>query len=232
VARGTALTAISGFVDRRTFLPARARGLRVVHLGCVDEGLTLGRLGTGQLLHEELSKTASSLLGVDISREGLAQLSREVPGEYLEGDVLELTRLPLPQSCDLVIAAELIEHLRAPSVFLEELRAYLSLSGARAVLTTPNAYSWLHWLRLAVTRREHVHPDHLLAYTPATLIRAVRGAGLQVDALWMHRWSRRGLRRWTLGLLDALLLRWNPHLALGFVVEVSPCSMQTEALGG
>jgi predicted TPR repeat methyltransferase len=214
----------AGFVDRRAFLPAQAAGRSVVHLGCVDEGLTRDRAGTGELLHEELTKVSSSLVGVDISEDGLRDLSALVPGAYLLGDVLDLSGLPLPERCDLVIAAELIEHLRAPSVFLEELRDYLERSGAVGLLSTPNAYSWIHWWRFALTRREDVHPDHLLLYSPATLQRALAAAGLRATRVWMHRWPRSGWRRAPSRMLDRVVLAWNPHLAIGFVVEVVPAN--------
>jgi 2-polyprenyl-3-methyl-5-hydroxy-6-metoxy-1,4-benzoquinol methylase len=213
---------IAGLVDRRQFLPRRAAGQAVVHLGCVDEGLTSDREGTGDLLHQELAATARSLVGVDISPDGLDVLRALVPGDYIEGDVLRLTELDLPESCDLVIAAELIEHLRAPSVFLEQLRTYLESTGATALLTTPNSYSWIHWWRFALTRAEDVHPDHLLLYSPTTLKTAIERAGLEIRNMWMHRWSRRGIGRIAARGADAVVLRWNPHLAVGFVIEVVP----------
>jgi SAM-dependent methyltransferase len=208
-------------VDRRTYLPDRARGLRVVHLGCVDEHLTRARSGTGDLLHEELAKVAKTLVGVDVSGAGIDLMRSLVPGDYVVGDVEALDRLELPDACDLVIAAELIEHLGAPALFLDGLRAYLGRTGATALITTPNAYSWTNSARFALRRREWVHPDHRLVYTPVTLQRTIERAGLTIDSFRVHAW-RRGpeSRRHVRDAIDRVVLRWNPWLGVGIVVEV------------
>ena len=211
---------IDGVVDRRRYLPQRASGLRVVHLGCVDEHLTRIRAGTGDLLHEELMAVAKELVGVDISKQGLADLSALVPGRYVQGDVEELSSLGLPEQCDLVVAAELIEHVANPGRFLTELRRYLAATGATALITTPNAYSWTHFVTFALRRREMTHPDHLCLYSPTTLVRALEGAGLEAKALYAHAWQGRAGARRLLSVLDAAVYRWNPLLAVGLVVEV------------
>jgi predicted TPR repeat methyltransferase len=210
-------------VDRRRYLVERSRGARVVHLGCADERLTSARAGTGNLLHEELARVASSLIGVDLSEDALSELERLVPGRYLVGDVERLSELDLPSECDVVLAPELIEHLGRPADFLVGMRSYLARSGARGVITTPNAYSWTHFVRFAGGRREWVHPDHRALYSPATLRKTLEAAGLRVVDVGVHRWDRRARGRdMALEVLDRALLRWNPWLGVGLVVEVAP----------
>lgn len=219
----TPLAAPAGVVDRRRFLVERARGRRVVHLGCADERLTRARAGTGNLLHQELARVADELIGVDLSEQGLQDLSAIVPGVYRCGDVERLGEVPLPDECDLVIAAELIEHLGRPVDFLGGLRDYLQRTGATALVTTPNAYSWTHFVRYAVRRREWVHPDHLCLYSPTTLAESVERSGLVAKATYVHAWSRgaRGARSVVVGAVDRMVLRVNPWLGVGLVVEVS-----------
>lgn len=208
-------------VDRRIFLPEVASGLRVLHLGCADDGLTAVRFGTGDLLHEELSKVAQTLTGVDLSRDALGKLASFVPGTYICGDVEHLADLNLPSS-DLVIATELIEHLGNPLHFLKALRQYLERTGATAILTTPNAFAWTNQLQFILTRSEQVHPDHLLVYTPSTLHRTLCSANLAPIKWWSHGWTRNGrsLGQATRRTLDRIALRWNPWLAPGIIVQV------------
>jgi 2-polyprenyl-3-methyl-5-hydroxy-6-metoxy-1,4-benzoquinol methylase len=208
-------------VDRRRFLPESARGQRVLHLGCVDEHLTAARAGTGDLLHEELAKTARELTGVDISEDGIREISQLVPGSYVVGDVEELDSLDLPVA-DVVIAAELIEHLGSPARFLQGLRRYLAAHAATAIITTPNAYSWRAFASVAARRREVVHEDHRLVYSRATLVRTLEAEGLAVDRLLVHTWLVRGEATSRLAQgADRLLLRWNPELAVGLIAVVS-----------
>lgn len=218
----------SGIIDQRVWLPRRAADRRVLHLGCVDEHLTAARVGTGALLHEELAKVSRSLIGVDISAPGLATLERLVPGTYLLGDIEDLDRLDLPD-VDVVIASEVIEHLGSPGRFLCGLHDYLKDSSATALITTPNAFGWRAMSSFAFARRETVHPDHRLLYSPATLARAIELAGLELVDLFVHTWraDRQGVRKSLIDAGDRALLRWNPWLGIGLVAEVrAPISLQ------
>lgn len=193
-----------------------------MHLGCADERLTEARAGKGDLLHEELAGVASELVGIDLSAAALDTLARIVPGEYRVGDVEFLDEVDLPAECDLVVAAELIEHLGRPAAFLAGLRRYLDRTGARALITTPNAYSWTHFVRMAAGRREWVHPDHRCLYSPFTLRRTLELEDLVVRAFSVHAWDRpRRGRDALVHVVDRAVLRWNPWLGVGFVVEVA-----------
>lgn len=212
-----------GVVNRRTFLPERARDKRVLHLGCVDEHLTAERVGTGELLHEELGKTSTSLIGVDISKPGLDVISSLCPGEYVHGNV-ETMDLSQFEGIELVVVAELIEHLGSPAMFFENLADFLRGSGASAILTTPNAFYWSAFLRFAVLGLELTHPDHRLYYSPTTLDKTLTDSDLVVQERYAHVWTGRsgaGLlsraKGVTLDTLDRLLIARRPWLAPGLV---------------
>lgn len=214
---------VDAVIDQRVYLPERCRGRVVLHLGCVDEGLTQERQGSGLLLHEELSRTAGELIGVDLSEDGIEVLRKAIPGRYIAGNIEEMDDLDLP-AAELVVAAEVIEHLPSPGRFLDGLQRYLERTGATAIITTPCAYSWRALVTLVVQRRDRVHPDHLLVYTPVTFQRAMQQAGLRVIGYRVHVGSKRERSR--LGriaaLADRVIVRINPFLAVGLVVEVEP----------
>ena len=216
------LPLLAGTVDRRRYLVEQATGRRVLHLGCVDDRLTETRLRSGVLLHEQLMRVATELTGVDISEPGIALLRVRVPGRYEVGNVERLDDVPVPDAVDLVIASELIEHLPNPGRFLAGLGRLLERTGASALITTPNAYSWAAFAKLAVRRREATHPDHVLLYSPYTLVHALQGAGLRVEALHMHDWERGGGGRdCALGAIAGVARRWNPYLGVGLVARVA-----------
>ena len=217
-----ALPPLAGVVDRRAFLLREATGRRVVHLGCVDDRLTETRLDAGLHLHASFSGVTAALVGVDISASGIDLLRVRVPGDYEVGDVQALGDVPLPDAVDVVIASELIEHLPSPGLFLAGLRELLASRGATGIITTPNAYGWVSFGKLALRRKEPTHPDHVLVYSPYTLVNALRAAGLSVDELYMHDWERPpGAANRARGLLARAVRRWNPYLSPGLVVRVS-----------
>ncbi len=215
------LPPLAGTVDRRHLIEASARDRRVVHLGCVDDRLTVERFERGELLHAQLAAVATTLVGVDINAEGIALLESRVPGAYVVGDVERLDEMELPTDAELVLATELIEHLGSPARFLGQLRHYLERTGATAIITTPNAYGWVSFLKMATRRREPTHPDHVLLYSPFTFAAALRGAGLELEQLWMHEWVREeGAGNRLRDAAAKVVRRWNPYLGVGLVAKV------------
>lgn len=215
------LPRVDRVIDRRRFLVDQARGRRVLHLGCVDDRLTAERLGAGVLLHDQLGRVATELTGVDISADGIELLRDALPGRYEVGDVEDLRSISVPAEVDVVIASELIEHLQNPGRFLDGLRGLLEATGAVGIVTTPNAYSWVGFGKMAIHRREPTHPDHLILYSPYTLVASLERAGLRVDSLLVHDWDRaKGWRDRVRGLVTKPVLWWSPHLGVGLVACV------------
>lgn len=214
---------LDSIVDRRTALVRWSRGQRIVHFGCVDEPLLAERIRNGQLLHAALATDAASVVGVDISREGLHELERLVPGTYICMDVQRIDPSALPHEVDLVLAPEIIEHLPNPGAFLQGLAAYIGAVGCDAIITTPNAYHLANVLRFLVRRREYVHPDHMVMFTPTTLDRIVEQAGLEVVERHVHAWldDASGVAR-VKHIVTKGMLRFNPWLASGLVWRVRP----------
>lgn len=101
---------------------------RMLDIGCRDGSI-------GQLL----CKRGNEVIGIEISETAVA-LAREKGLHALRLDV-EVEVLPFPEeSFDVVVAAELIEHIYDIDRFLEEIRRMLK-NGGFLVLTTPNLAS-------------------------------------------------------------------------------------------
>jgi SAM-dependent methyltransferase len=120
---------------------------------------------------------------------------------------------PPLNSYDLIVFAEVIEHLHVPPhVVLAGLARYLAPEGV-LLLQTPNAVA--AWKRLEILRGrnpyDHIRetptdPGHLREYTLAEILDAGRRAGLQAQQWWMENYfGQRGpLRRAVYGLACAL----------------------------
>jgi SAM-dependent methyltransferase len=163
-------------VDRAGFILERCRDRLVLDLGCYDE-TALAKRDTGQWLHGAIAGVARGVLGVDSSErlppDGLPTGPRS---RIVRGDITALDRILGATEVEVVVAGELIEHLRDPLAFLEQLRRLLP--GRELVVTTPNATA-LHNVLLGLASRESNHPDHLQVFSFKTLSTLCLRAGFQ-----------------------------------------------------
>lgn len=152
----------------------------IAHIGCAASPNTVEKLKAGTLLHERIARQRPKrLVGIDIDGPGLDELARAVPeSEYLNADI-STGATSLSGQFDLVLLAEVLEHVPDPGSLLTG-AAELLRPGGKACITGPNALSARTGLR-AVVGREVVHPDHYVYFSPKTMARTMEGAGLQVN---------------------------------------------------
>jgi SAM-dependent methyltransferase len=125
-------------------------GRRVLDLGCRDGALTRTYAG------------GNDIVGVDADRDALAAAS-ELGIETRWADVDE----PLPfddASFDVVVAGELLEHLRDPRALVADVRRVLR-PGGTFVASVPNAYRLKNRLRFLAGRKPEDDPTHLQMFS-------------------------------------------------------------------
>lgn len=124
-------------------------GLRVLDIACGE--------GYGSWLLKEWG--AASVVGVDVSREGVEAAQRQFGREgvrYLVADACSVAGVLTPGSFDVIASFETIEHVRDPTQFLLGLKQ-LAASGARIFISCPNDH--------AALLPEQSNPYHLRKYT-------------------------------------------------------------------
>jgi 2-polyprenyl-3-methyl-5-hydroxy-6-metoxy-1,4-benzoquinol methylase len=142
-------------------------GLRVLDLGCRYGALTRAYL------------EGNEILGLDVDREALAE-AEKLGIETRWADVEQPLGLD-DGSFDVVVAGELLEHVRDPESLVAEVRRVLK-PGGHFVGSVPNAYRVKNRLRFLLGRAPEQDPTHLHMYSPA-----------QVHAL-LHQWDDVELR--------------------------------------
>lgn len=137
-------------------------------------------------LARPLTEAGARVVGLELDPEA-AELAREWCTDVQVGNV-ESMALPFdPESFDVVLCGDLIEHLREPRSALQRLRPLLRRSG-RLVLTTPNVANWAMRLSLLAgrwryTERGILDRTHTHLFTRATLLETVEDAGYRVVEL-------------------------------------------------
>ena len=125
-------------------------GRRVLDLGCRDGALT------------SAYTEGNDVVGVDAHREALAEAAK-LGIETRWADLDE----PLPfdeSSFDVVVAGELLEHLRDPRLLVSEARRVLR-PGGTLVASVPNAYRLKNRLRFLLGRKPEDDPTHLQMFS-------------------------------------------------------------------
>jgi SAM-dependent methyltransferase len=127
-------------------------GRRVLDLGCRDGALT------------QAYARENVIVGVDADRDALAEAAK-LGIETRWADLDE----PLPfedLSFDVVVAGELLEHLRDPRRLAAEVRRVLRPGGV-FVASVPNAFRLKNRLRFLLGRKPEDDPTHLHMFSPA-----------------------------------------------------------------
>ena len=127
-------------------------GRRVLDLGCRDGALTRAYLD------------GNEVVGFDADREALAAAARlGIETHWADLDQpLELA----DASFDVVVAGELLEHLRDPQALVAEIRRVLR-PGGTLVASVPNAYRLKGRLRFLLGRPPESDPTHLQMFAVA-----------------------------------------------------------------
>jgi SAM-dependent methyltransferase len=167
----------------------------VLHLGCVDAGpFFRERLSRGELMHQHIAAVAGDLWGVDIDSEGISLLrergfSKLVVADACEADTIDALS---SQPFDVIVAAEIIEHLPNPGLFLAAVRRLMTPGNTQVIITVPNAFRTVSWLWL-MRGVEFVHPDHNYWFSYATATHLVRQSGLEIQNTYVYSLQPSGL---------------------------------------
>jgi SAM-dependent methyltransferase len=142
-------------------------GRRVLDLGCRDGALT------------RAYAVENEVVGVDADRDALSEAGK-LGIETHWADLDE----PLPfedASFDVVVAGELLEHLRDPGRLVGETLRVLRPGGA-FVASVPNAFRLKNRLRFLLGRKPEDDPTHLHMFSPAQVHALLAGFdGVHLD---------------------------------------------------
>jgi SAM-dependent methyltransferase len=203
-------------------LPGRAAVL--VDIGCFNGALS-----------NRFRRFADRVIGVDIHAEALAEAKKKGI-ETILFDIGSGAPIPLPDaSADVVVCADVIEHLIDPRPFMNDARRLLKANGT-LLISTPNMGYWLSRLRLIMGRpplctngvapgfrSDHwVDPSHIHVCLLSEWLAFFRDCGWRVQGIRGSHLRFGGRRRTAAHLVDALCDRFLPELSLVPVVSLVP----------
>ncbi len=146
---------------------------------CLDVGCATGALGAALK-----AAGAAHVAGVEYEPAAAAR-ARERLDVVVEGSVLDAALPFADGEFDLVVFADVLEHLPDPDAALRRCIPLLADGGA-VVVSVPNMRFWLILLRLIVDRWEYAEHGvrdrtHLRIFTKRSLLRMLAAHGLAVE---------------------------------------------------
>lgn len=198
-------------------------------LRCQPPGRILDVGCSGGLLAEQMRALGHHVVGMD---------SIEIPevrgrvDRFVSGDVEEGIPTEVGDGFDVVVAADVIEHVRRPDVLLQQMAQVLAPNG-ELIVSTPNFGHWYPRIRVVTgtfgyDRRGILDETHLRFFTARTLhtlfsshgldVAELRHTGLPFDVLTRDSQLARVARRF-----DHALVRARPTMfAYQFVLRAKP----------
>jgi 2-polyprenyl-3-methyl-5-hydroxy-6-metoxy-1,4-benzoquinol methylase len=167
--------------------------LRILDVGCAS-----GNLG------ELLQQKGHAVYGVEISDQA-AQVARKKLTEVISGNI-EMLQLPWDKHYfDVIICADVLEHLIFPEQTLMKLRQYLKDNGVLLV-SVPNVAHWsIRWCLLLgkwnYQETGLLDSGHLRFFTYQSFVELLRKTGYEVKHLYssfkLPKWLKRLNRFWS-----------------------------------
>ncbi len=158
---------------------------------------------------------------------------RDRVDEFVLGDLEDGIPADVGTGFDVVVAADVIEHVRDPRALLSQMNDRVA-RGGQVLVSTPNFGHWYPRARVAsgmfdYDRRGILDQTHLRFFSRRSLLRTIQSAGLEVQELRytglpFDVLSRdASLRTRAVRRVDELLVKLRPTLfAYQFVLRTTP----------
>lgn len=211
-----------GCFIRDKVIVERCRSKRVLHVGCTDYPFFQKSVSEGYLLHAKVSEVASHIIGIDIASEDVATMLKN-GYDVKVIDAQNMSKHRWEDVFEVVLLADVIEHIPNPGLVLSEAQKMLSPDG-EIIITVPNTFGVIRYLK-SFFQYEQVHHDHVAYYSSGVLETLAQHAGLKIKESSWYRFEARD-RRLSVrmsAVLEKIITAFFPWFAEG-CISVMTCS--------
>jgi 2-polyprenyl-3-methyl-5-hydroxy-6-metoxy-1,4-benzoquinol methylase len=170
-----ALRQPSDVVPKEELICRLCAGKSVLDVGCVDESVESALAQGDRWLHARISKVAKEAVGLDFL-EGAVQALQTRGYAIVTADAESFS---LGRTFEVVVAADIVEHLSNVGRFLDSARRHMS-ERSLLVITTPNPFNVEQFFHALVSGTVNVNPTHTQWFDPRTLRALLERHGFDV----------------------------------------------------
>ncbi|OEJ66638.1 class I SAM-dependent methyltransferase [Magnetovibrio blakemorei] len=154
----------TAIVDAHALIIDMAQGRRVLNVGAAGNASYYRDHGLDGWLHARLAQSAETLVGLDLDGDEV----QAAVGLGFNIHVGNCENVDLNEIFDLIVLADVLEHVDSPTLALANMVRHLS-PGGKIVLTTPNATFFGNVGNALLRRGPNVYWDHVNLYTPENI---------------------------------------------------------------
>jgi hypothetical protein len=195
-------------------------GKSVLDVGCIGQDRDFT---SDNWLHNKVKKVASHTDGVDVLLHEITALKQKGYSMY-SVDELRKTK----NRYDIVLIADVVEHVDDPVNFLKIYSSFLSENGLM-VITTPNSNRANNFVNILFNNNYSVNPEHTCWFCPRTFSEVASRAELTVNEFfWGHHYfgseQVKGLyqkfKMWLSNILISARTNFSPNMI--FMLSKNP----------
>jgi len=189
----------------------------VLDVGCVGQDINYSN---PNWLHNQIKRVCTGIDGVDIDSEGVNALREKGLSVFLLDELLSLNK-----KYDIVMMADVIEHVNDPVAFLSFYSALLNENG-KMIITTPNAHAVRNFTSIFLWNNYSLNAEHTMWLCPKTMLEISRRAGLKFsDFWWLNEYFKisdlKGFRNRTAFRINSVFQRLRTNFYPNFMFIVS-----------
>ncbi|MEM6450159.1 MAG: methyltransferase domain-containing protein [Cyanobacteria bacterium P01_D01_bin.105] len=180
-----------GCFVRDDYILRHCKSKRVLHVGCTDYPFFETALSEGHLLHEKITQVADKVIGIDVASADVSKMAAHGYDVKL-ADAQKITNYDWDEPFDIILLADVIEHIPNTGLVIEGASKLLSKTG-KIVITVPNAFGIVRFLK-SFFRYEQVHQDHVAYYSSGVLETIAERLSLVMQETAWYRFEVRDKR--------------------------------------
>jgi 2-polyprenyl-3-methyl-5-hydroxy-6-metoxy-1,4-benzoquinol methylase len=203
--------------EKRVKICELCSGKSVLDVGCAGQDFDYNN---PEWLHNRIMGVALDLDGVDIETEAIRALREKGYSVYSE-DELKLSG----KKYEIIIMADVIEHVNDPVAFLRFYSSFISTSG-KIIITTPNAHAIRNFTSILVRNNYSVNPQHTFWLCPKTMLEITERAGLVfAEFFWLEEYFTfrdvKGLKYKIIFIINKVFQKIRSNFYPNFMLVVS-----------
>lgn len=165
-------------VSKTKLILSRCTDRTVLDIGCInhsaENAIALGE----EWLHRRIRDVARSATGLDMLADDAERLNQK----GYDIAVADAQDFDLGRTYDVVVAADVVEHLTNLSGFLRSAKRHMHAESI-LILTTPNPFAFAQMMQVLLRGRVVVNGEHTIWLDPAVAYELLQREGLRVTEL-------------------------------------------------